>query len=480
MSAKLDHRAASPATFKVFSVFWAFAALFHLLDATQFAGIFTNPKPSDIIQAVVAGAALILLTNPGYLGAFVVLAIATPISAWIEAPDLGNHWLLESFVDLAFLIALLYARRGWSINRERLGQVFFPFARFILLAFYCFAAFSKLNSAFINSSVSCANFFAAETFNSLGLPSQWLQGSGVLSSIFPYAVLATECSIPILLMVRRTRNIGVAFAIAFHSFIALDLSHPFSDFSMGLIPLFLLFLPADFWIKVQERVVHEIAWVRTLLSALMAGTALGLVFCLWDFNSFGQAVILNGRLPYWIVVDTAILFLLGWYLLFKHDPPEPVLDLPDRAKWALVIPGLVVANGLTPYFEIKTAYSWNMYANLVTADGSTNHFLIPGTAHVTNFQDHLVKIVSSSDPNIQAYANGGYAIPVLQLREYLSTHPQDSLTYSVDGVVSTFTPASKDPTLVSDPPWWESRFFAFRALDENSPTRCQPSFLPLN
>jgi hypothetical protein len=480
VSIDFDRRAASPATWKVFSVFWAFAAIFHLLDAAQFAGLFTNPKPSDIIEAVVACAALLILANPGHLGAFTVLAVATPISAWIEAPVLGNHWLLEAFVDLAFLVVIVYSRRGRSIDRDRLGQVFFPVARFILLAFYCFAAFSKLNSAFVNSQVSCANFFANETFNSLGLPSQWLRGSGLVAGIFPYVVIATECAIPILLMIRRTRHFGVAFAVAFHSFVALDLSHPFSDFSAALIPLFLLFLPADFWVKVQDRVVHETRWVRTVLSALMTGTALGLVLCLWDYNNFSQTVILNGRMPYWIVFDVVILVLLGRYLLFKHDPPEPVLDLPPKAKLALIVPALVVANGLTPYLEIKNSYGWNMYSNLVTAGGSSNHFLIRGTAHVTDFQDHLVNIISSNDPNLQVYAGYRYYVPVLQLQAYLSNHPDDSLVYSVDGVRHNLSRASDNPTLVTAPPWWETRLFAFRALDESSPDRCQPAFLPLN
>jgi len=480
VSTSLDHRAAAPATWKVFTVFWAFAAIFHLLDAPQFAGLFTNPKPSDVIEAVVAIAALLILANPGHLGAFTVLAIATPISAWIEAPVLGNHWLLEAFVDLAFLVAIVYARRGRSIDRDRLRQVFFPLARFILLAFYCFAAFSKLNSAFVNSQVSCANFFANETFNSLDLPSQWLRGSGFLAGIFPYLVIATECSIPILLMIRRTRHFGVAFAIAFHSFVALDLTHPFSDFSAALIPLFLLFLPADFWVNVHDRVVYEARWVRTVLSLLMTGTALGLVVSLWDYNAFGQDVIMHGRMPYWIVFNVVAAVLLGRYLLLKHDPPEPVLNLPPRAKLALIVPALVVANGLTPYLEIKSSYGWNMYSNLVTASGSSNHFLIRGTAHVTDFQDHLVDIVSSNDPSLQVYADAGYYIPVLQLQAYLSNHPDDSLVYSVDGIRRNLSRASDNPALVTAPPWWESRFFAFRALDESSPNRCQPGFLPLN
>ena len=39
----------------------------------------------------------------------------------------------------------------------------------------------------------------------------------------------------------------------------------------------------------------------------------------------------------------------------------------------LLVPLLVVANGLTPYLELKTGFGWNMYANLRTVDGESNH-----------------------------------------------------------------------------------------------------------
>ena len=49
-------------------------------------------------------------------------------------------------------------------------------------------------------------------------------------------------------------------------------------------------------------------------------------------------------------------------------PSSVPMRLPGPVAWVLV--GLVVANGLTPYLELKTAYGFNMYANLVTVAGS--------------------------------------------------------------------------------------------------------------
>jgi hypothetical protein len=475
-----DRRDAAPATLRVFSVLWALAALFHLLDATQFAGLVTNYQPSDAIHAVVAVAALLVLLKPGHLGSLALLAAATLLSAWVEAPVLGSHWLLESLIDIGFLVALLYARQGRSFDRRRLGAVFFPTARVSLLCFYSFAAFSKLNSAFVDSHVSCANFFAGETIRSLGLPSQWLGGSGLAAAAIPYATIAVECSVPLLLLIPKTRHFGVGLALAFHSLIGLDLSHPFSDFSMALAALFLLFLPGDFWTGVHARASGLNAVVGNLLRVLVTGTALGLVLCLWIYNGFGQAVVSNGRNPCWILADATILLLAGAYLAHRHDAPEPVVNLPRNARWTLIVPALVVANGLTPYLELKTSYAWNMYSNLVTANGSSNHLLVRSTAHLTDFQDHPVSILSSDDPYLQTYADQRYAIPLLQLRAYLAKHSGAGITYSVDGVVHTLAHAGDNPALVSPPPAWEPTLFAFRALDEGSPNRCQTVFLPLN
>src|SRR2546430_10827189 len=61
------------------------------------------------------------------------------------------------------------------------------------------------------------------------------------STLFPYTTLfrsfgvaGIELSIPVLLLVRRTRHLGVVVGLVFHRLIALDQSHLFSDFSSVL------------------------------------------------------------------------------------------------------------------------------------------------------------------------------------------------------------------------------------------------------
>jgi hypothetical protein len=76
------------------------------------------------------------------------------------------------------------------------------------------------------------------------------------------------------------------------------------------------------------------------------------------------------------------------------------------------------------------------------------------------------------------YATSKFDIPFLQLRDYLSHHPDAAITYRRGGEVHTLDRAAEDPALVEPVPSWQSKLFAFRSLDQTSPQRCQPSFLP--
>ena len=174
---------------------------------------------------------------------------------WSEAPVLGNHWLLAGLVDLALLFAVAVGavRRRWS-DATDLAERFLPVARWCLLGFYFFASFAKLNSAFFDRSVSCATFYFDQSTDSLGLSALQLDGAAGLQRTVIVATAAIELSIPWLLVFRRTRNLGVVVAVAFHTVLALDRTHQFFDFSSVLAALFVLFLPPAFGVWVAERV----------------------------------------------------------------------------------------------------------------------------------------------------------------------------------------------------------------------------------
>jgi hypothetical protein len=148
--------------------------------------------------------------------------------------------------------------------------------------------------------------------------------------------------------------------------------------------------------------------------------------------------------------------------------------------WRLTVAGaavvaITILNGLTPYLELKTAFSFNMYSNLVTAQGKTNHFLVPATLPLRDGYDGPVEIVSSSDADLLYYPRYGYLVAWPQFRIYVADHPGIEVSYRRDG--ESFGYPGGDSELSQSVPWWW-RWLPLRALDTQTPPRCQDVFLP--
>jgi hypothetical protein len=147
------------------------------------------------------------------------------------------------------------------------------------------------------------------------------------------------------------------------------------------------------------------------------------------------------------------------------------MRLPGAVAGALL--AVVVFNGLTPYLELKTGYGFNMYANLMTVGGESNHFVVRDTLPLTDVQDHLLTVVASDDPDLRTYADKGYLVPERNLLDYLARHPSAHVTVRDDAGERTLDgdDGVRMPVLVA-------KFQLFRAVDTQSPPRCQDVWLP--
>jgi hypothetical protein len=265
--------------------------------------------------------------------------------------------------------------------------------------------------------------------------------------------------------------------------LALDRTHQFFDFSAVLAALFVLFLPASAGEWVAERVGSVRARLaladdrlpRATHVLLAAGPVVAGLLVAADAVGAPTALSL-GWWPwqlYWLASVVATVR----YLRQRRPAPERGALRPHHLLF-LLVPILVVANGLTPYLEVKTGYAWNMYANLRTVDGESNHFLVRSTLPLTDEQADLVRIVRSTDPGLTRYAEGGYALTWTQLRIYLSDHPDVGITYERDNRRVVLERASELPDLVERVPVWREKLLLFRAVDLESPERCVPLFGP--
>lgn len=460
-------------TLSLFAVMWALAAVWHLLG---------NPSgaPAWAQAVLVAGVGAVLL-RPGDPLPLGLLALGGLLTMWEEAPALGNHWLLAGFVNLAILGAVVTGiGRRRAGDRTDLANRLLPPARLCLLGFYAFAAFAKLNEDFFDRSVSCATFYFRESTDSLGLTRLQLGGAAWLEMVVIVGTAAVELAIPVLLVVSRTRRAGVVLALVFHTVLALDRSHEFFDFSSLLFALFVLFLPPDAGSWMAERLGsvrarlalrHEDLPERVHLALAAVPVTAGVIVVLDGLRADIARDL--GWLPFQVYAAATIAATVTY--LRQHRGPALVRLRPHHALFA-VVPLLVVANGLTPYLELKTGFGWNMYANLRTVDGESNHFIVRRTLPLTDEQADVVEIISSSSPDLAAYARSDYGLTWRQLRIYLSRNPGVSITYRRGNRVVGLARASDDPALVAPVPGWREKVQLFRAVDLQEPERCVPTW----
>jgi hypothetical protein len=363
-----------------------------------------------------------------------------------------------------------------GVDIARIERLFLPAARWVLLGFYSFAAFSKLNHAFFIPRVSCGNYFFDELTGSLGLDIHSAT-AGWWGHAVPIGTAAIELSVPLLLLFRRTRILGVCVGLVFHSLIALDQTHLFSDFSSVLNALFTLFLPATFAAGVVGSYRALSSDVRDGLRAIAVTGVATMLMLQWYGKGTGvERLFVDARAWAWILFDALLLVLVARFVL-AHRSLRSDVDL-RVTGWMWLVPLLVLVNGLSPFLEIRTAYAFNMYSNLETAGGDSNHFVVTRTLPLTDYENDLVTVVQTSDPGLELYATERFDVPYLQLRDYLSRHREVSLVYRRGGVTHQLAHVADDPALVEPVPSWQSKLFAFRSLDQTDPNRCQPVFLP--
>ena len=405
-----------------------------------------------VVSAVLGVVGLLLLARPD-VRVLAAAAALTLVSLWLELPVTGNHWVLVGFIAIAVLVSLA-TTDPWAWLSVT--------GRWLLLGFYSFAAFAKLNTGFLDPTVSCGVFYANQSLSSFGLPT--FDGASPMGMIAIAGPVVTELSVPILLAFTRTRRAGVLLALVFHSIISLDLGQHFYDFTAALVVLLCLFLPESTTSSFEDRasrptrlrsVALVVAWIVVLASLVPPVLPTIVIVKLLGFAAWVLVAA-------WLIVRTARAGL---------GPAPLPMRLRGAAAWLLL--AVVVSNGLTPYLEVKTSLGFNMYANLVTVAGDTNHLVVRRTAHLSAVQDDLLEVVESKDDGLAYYADEGYLLPRRNLLDYLARHPGVSVVVRNEDGERTL-----DSTDGVRLPLVARKLFTFRAVDAEDPPRCQALWLP--
>lgn len=454
VSSDVDSEPARRATV-LFVRMWAIAHILHLLIAER------NALDTPWSVAVFA-LAIVVLLRPESGRLLVALLVAQIVEHTVEMPFSPDHWALVALVNVAILLSMLVGR---STSLETLAKAF-PTARTLLLIAYGAAALSKWNTSFLDPVTSCANMIA-------GIITYGLAGPVAESHLVNYGTIAAESLIFLLLLIPRTRTWGVLLGLAFHFSLSASPIIVVGDYTSTVYALFFLFLRPEVTGRVLDRtsswagrsaIVRD-ARRRPPVTAVLAFVVLG----------FGGHVL--GTVP------VATLYVLEQ---FYFVPLLLATFLAAREQWAdgsgrrlrlgriqlLHVPVLLLALVwvLNPYLGLRTTGTNTMFSNLRTESPDPNHLFMPSW-RLTDWQDDMVTLVSSTDPELQAGADNELAVPLVALRRIAMDRPGFEVTGVLDGKTVTFGP-EEGQTELEPLPDWQYRLFLLRPVPTTDAPFC--------
>ncbi len=453
---------------RIFAVLWAIAIGVHLWNH-DVPGSFA-PLPSVWVAWAALASCIGVLASAGN-GRFLIAAAAFQVGhVLLTMPEAADHWMLLAMANVVLLVEAIRLR---SADSRLLVDAAGPTLRALLLLCYGFAALSKLNWGFLDPDQSCAVVLAklSAQFVPLGPDTWWMHRLHIGGS------LVGECAIAALMILPRTRRVGLTLGVLFHTLISFTPAVAVFDFTATLFAFWWLFVPPGTEKRLRlvyagvKRRYEELAPVLGP-AARIGAIGLGLFVVVHHLLPTGPALAVRT-----LVYDlyAATICTLGLWAVWTA-PALPAAArfslrdaIPQRVGW--VVFAIAVANVLAPYAGLKSVGSFTMYSNLRT-ETANNHLLFPTVPLSGNLADH-VTIRETTDSFLQEVRDNGEVLPLHELQRRAHTHASDESVAWTDssGTLHRTDRAGDDPSL--DPSWWASWALVSRSVRPDGPTRCQ-------
>lgn len=449
--------------FAIFSHAWGLLAYLHLLYYIYYEGTTHVFWTTWVIGALGA----YLTVRPHSPRTFVLLCSFMMWDAWAQMPVYSNHTILRNFVLVAIAAAAIYnwiRGRNWS----SFMRSFAPIGRCLLAIMYVFGVFHKINTDFLNPTVSCAVALWQTMPDPLPqLDTQWFRWLAI------YGTLIGESAILLGLLLRPTRQAAIITGIAFHSLLALSGYGFYPSFSTLAVALHLLFLSPE----AATRITTSVQWVslQDALGRRKGKLLVALWFAgMWLLTKSGNTSSLG---LFWLPWAVWMIYLVGRY--GKDQEGERTLGpaLVSRSWILNAVSILFFINCYAPYLGLKTAQSMNMFANLAVEGDYNNHLILPGRPGPFRYLDDVVKPISGgSQVSVYAAAEDLH-LTYYDLLNILERNRSAVVTYERHGVVyqqQSYATLKSDIDRTLHPRWFRN-WFLFRPIDMRSPKPCSLS-----
>lgn len=105
-----------------------------------------------------------------------------------------------------------------------------------------------------------------------------------------------------------------------------------------------------------------------------------------------------------------------------------------------------------------------MFSDLQTEGDEWNSILIPPKVRIFGYQEDLVTIIDSSNPNLQVFAGNEYRLPFAEFHRIASMRPKASVSYERGGQVYYLEQVADDPKLAKTPSLIARKVMRFRPV----------------
>lgn len=403
------------------------------------------------LHALVILAAALVLLRPTSVPRVVTMLGLEVLAVARDMPGAGSHTLL-----LAVSAAAITADAAWrTLRTGRLpsAATLFtraaPFLRGAVVVLYLAAGLSKLNTGFFDAAISCGAALAPRI---VWFDPTLLAGAPWLEQAAMYGSVAVELSLPVLLIVQRTRAIGVVLGLGFHTVLALAGNVPFTGV---MFALYVGFLPPGAMSRLAGALAERGVRLRPLPAGVQAGllAVLTLAWLLGARVTDADPAGVRSAIGDGTRVAVLLLAAAGATAALVAWPRRPggssrrATALPretDASVSASAAGGrrgrlgaiyvaalaLLMANALSPYVGLKTESSFAMFSNLQTEGADWNHLLLPEAVRLFPAQEQLVTVNAASDPALVRRTRGGTRMVRFELERYLRAHPGSWATYT--------------------------------------------------
>lgn len=447
---------------------WALYAIVHTIATAPSSGWRLDALESFALVPL----AIWVLVHPRSVAAFIALLGTWSLLIALSLPKIANHELLTLVMNVTMLVCLFAGPAG-AVSEDRIGRAFHrfsPLLRIQMVVVYGFAVFHKLNTDFLDPHYSAV----------IALYRDIVASYPVLPPALPGGMLIVGCLVSESLMAvglcsRRLRPFVVGYGLVFHLLLGLHPNPYILSFSTMLYALYTLFLPG-LLAPPRRSLALELSTRRgrVVCGCLLAAAALLLTLAVLTPRPAGEDTAAYIRYAgRWVFLGVAFYYIAGWLSLRGARAETTVVswkEAPAAPGLAWLLTGLLVFNGLCPYVGLKTGSAFAMYSNLHTEDGICNHLIMPCRAlRIAHFQDDLVEILESSQPDLQDAMAHQVQLTYFELRRTLAMLAADHAPFFVRYRHGGVERALRYPEHAQDedftpPPWLERALLHFRPV----------------